>query len=294
MTSPMPPGQEEVISLPGDYRIHTYRYGTPQDKPIVLLHGGGVDSAMLSWRDTVPALVGAGCQVYMADWPGYGKSPQPPKLFTQDLLLEVTTGLLDAWGLKKASMAGISMGGGAALGYALAHAERVEKLILIGSYGLQEKAPAQLFSALYVRLPLVNDLFYAMIRPSRWMIRETLKALVHNPAALTEELIDELSTAIRAPEAGKMFAQFQRDEVLWSRTKTCYMPMLGELKTPTLIVHGTEDIGVPVRYAREAAARIPSAKLHIIEGGGHWTQRDYPEEANRAMLAFLQEADRNG
>ena len=285
----VPQGQQETVSLPGGYEVNTYLFGGKKGKPVVLLHGGGVDSAMLSWRDTVPALVEAGFQVYLPDWPGYGSSPPPPKPFTQELLIEVTTGLLEAWGLKEASLAGISMGGGAALGFTLAHPERVEKLILIGTYGLQDKTSAHFFSVLLVKLPLVNNLFYAMVRSSRWMIRETMKTIIRNPASLTEALIDEAVVALRNPNAGKMFAQFQRDEARWTGVKTCYVPRLGEIKVPTLIVHGTADIGVPVKYAREAAGRIPNAKLHIIEGAGHWTQRDYPEEVNRVMVDFLRE-----
>ncbi|MBN1431057.1 MAG: alpha/beta hydrolase [Anaerolineae bacterium] len=282
-------GQEEMLSLPGGYQVHTYRFGGERGKPVVLLHGGGIDSAMLSWRDTIPALVEAGFQVYMPDWPGYGQSPPPPKPFTQDLLIEVTTGLLDTWGLKKASLAGISMGGGAALGFTLTHPERVEKFILIGSYGLQDRAPAHFFSALFVKLPLINNLTYAMMRSSRRLIRETMKTIICNPTSLTETLLDEVTEAIKDPNAGKTFAQFQLDEVRFGGLKTCYMPRLGEIKAPILIVHGTADIGVPVKYAREAAERIPNAHLHIIEGAGHWTQRDYPEEVNRVIIDFLKE-----
>lgn len=280
--------QQETLSLPGGYEVHTYRFGEGTGKPVVLLHGGGIDSAMLSWQDTIPALVDAGFRVYMPDWPGYGKSPPPPQPFTQEMLIEVTAGLLDAWGLKKASLAGISMGGGAALGFTLAHPERVEKLVLIGSYGLQDKAPAHFFSALFVKMPLLNDLTYAIMRSSRWMIKESMKMIIHNPASLTGAMIDEVAEVIKNPSAGKTFAQFQRDEVRQGGLKTCYMPRLGQIEAPVLIVHGTGDAGVPVRYAREAADRIPNVKLHIIEGAGHWTQRDYPEEVNRVTVGFLQ------
>lgn len=289
MTTSMPQGQQETLSLPGGYEVCTYHFGDKRGKPVVLLHGGGVDSAMLSWQDTIPALVDAGFRVYTLDWPGYGSSPPPPKKFTQELMLEVTGGLLDAWGLEKASLAGISMGGGASLGFTLARPERVEKLVLIGAYGLQNEVPGHFFGVLYIKLPLVNDFTYALMRSSRWMIEWSMKSIIHNPASLTGALIDEATAAIRAPNAGKMFSQFQHDEARWNGLKTCYMPRLGEIKAPVLIVHGTGDIGVPVKYAREAAQRIPNAKLHIIEGAGHWTQRDYPKEVNRVVVDFLHE-----
>jgi pimeloyl-ACP methyl ester carboxylesterase len=58
--------------------------------------------------------------------------------------------------------------------------------------------------------------------------------------------------------------------------------------TRTPILRSVADVGMPTRYAREAAERIPNAKLHIIEGARHWTQRDYPEEVNRVIVDFLQ------
>jgi pimeloyl-ACP methyl ester carboxylesterase len=64
------------------------------------------------------------------------------------------------------------------------------------------------------------------------------------------------------------------------------MPLLDKITVPTLIVRPA-DVGVPVRFAREAAQRMPNAVLHLIEGAGHWTQRDCPEEFNRVLLEFL-------
>jgi pimeloyl-ACP methyl ester carboxylesterase len=53
------------------------------------------------------------------------------------------------------------------------------------------------------------------------------------------------------------------------------------------MVHGSHDIGVPLKYARRAAARLENASLEVFEDAGHWTQRDYPERFNRLMLEFL-------
>jgi pimeloyl-ACP methyl ester carboxylesterase len=199
-------GRQETVTLPGGYQIAAYHFGSEGGTPVVLLHGGGIDSAMLSWRDTIPALAQAGYRIYAFDWSGYGQSPPAPVGFTQDLLVDVAKGLFDAWQLEKASLVGISMGGGAALGFTLAHPQRVEKLVLVGSYGLQDKVAAHFLSALYVKLPLMNAVTYALLRSSRWMMRETMKAIIRRPASLTESLLDEADAALRSPGAGQAFA----------------------------------------------------------------------------------------
>src|SRR5574341_1179349 len=252
MSEPTLQSRQETVSLPGGCQIAAYHFGVEGGPPVVLLHGGGLDSAMLSWRDTIPALVEAGYRVYAFDWPGYGQSPS--------------------------ALVGISMGGGAALGFTLAHPDRVEKLALVGAYGLQDRVAAHFWSALYIRLPLMNTLTYALLRSSPWAMRETMKAIIRRPASLTDALLAEADAALRSPGAGEAFAQFQRREMGWRRVRTCYMPQLDKIAAPTLIVHGTADVGAPVKYAREAAQRIPNAVLHIVEGAGHWTQRDAPEE----------------
>jgi pimeloyl-ACP methyl ester carboxylesterase len=258
---------------------------------VVLLHGGGTDSALLSWRVMIPDLAAAGFRVLAPDWPGYGASPAPAQPFNQALLIGTLHALMDAWGLERAALAGVSMGGGAALGMALQYPERVERLTLIGAYGLQDRAPAHAFSTLYVRLPLVNELTWWTYRASRRVVRETLRTIIRNPASLTEELVDEVCAAVQSPDGLRTFAQWQRDEVRPGGLKTCYMPRLSEVRAPVLLIHGTHDIGVPVRFAREAAQRLPNARLMIVEGAGHWTQRDAPAEVNAAVAAFLGEGN---
>lgn len=279
--------QKHQALLPTGTEIHYYTSGAEDGPPIILLHGGGTDSAMLSWTDTIPALVGAGYRIYAPDWPGYGTSPPLAESFKFEMLADTLHGLMDAWHLDKVSLAGISMGGGAALGFTLAHPERVDKLVLIGSYGLQDKAPVHKLSYLFVRLPFINEITWATIRASRAMLRATLKFIVRNPETLTEELIDEVAAAIQHSHSQRAFAEFQRDEILWQGMKSCYMSRLHEIDVPVLLVHGSRDFVVPVRYAGEAARLLPDVRLHVVENAGHWTQRDYPDEVNQIVLDFL-------
>jgi len=56
-----------------------------------------------------------------------------------------------------------------------------------------------------------------------------------------------------------------------------------------LLVHGSRDAGVPVKYTRLAAQALPEARLEVFEGAGYWTQRDAPERFHRLLIEFLKE-----
>jgi pimeloyl-ACP methyl ester carboxylesterase len=65
------------------------------------------------------------------------------------------------------------------------------------------------------------------------------------------------------------------------------MPRLGEVRAPTLIVHGSADTLVPLNLAKEASWLIPDCRLKVFEGAGHWAQRERPEEFLAAAEEFL-------
>ena len=54
-------------------------------------------------------------------------------------------------------------------------------------------------------------------------------------------------------------------------------------------MHGAQDELVPVRFAREAAERMPCARLAVVEGAGHWSPVERPGEVGAAVRAFLEE-----
>jgi pimeloyl-ACP methyl ester carboxylesterase len=65
------------------------------------------------------------------------------------------------------------------------------------------------------------------------------------------------------------------------------MDRLGEIKAPTLIIHGDKDVLVPIECSRQAHQIIAGSKLHVLKNCGHWPQRDCPEEFNRVVKDFL-------
>ena len=266
-------------------QIRSYALGSGE--PLLLLHGGGVHGALLSWRLAMPALA-AHRRVIAVDWPGYGESQPNPQPNTMDFYIEFTGAVMDALGLQRSALMGLSLGGGAALGFALAHPERVERLALVDAYGLADKVAFQRLSYAMVQADWIMLGSYKLLRKSRALTRWTLSYLLVRKESITEELVDEVYQVIRDPQAGKAFLDIQRTDVLPDRLRTCFMDRIHELKMPTLIIHGEKDQLVPLSAAREAVRRNPAIQLAVLPRCGHWPQRDAPEEFNRTAAAFFE------
>jgi pimeloyl-ACP methyl ester carboxylesterase len=278
------------LELPDHLRVHCLTAGAA-GSPVVLLHGGGVDAASFSWKHTLGALAGAGHRVFAPDWPGYGDSDHPDVEYTIDYYLEVLSEIMTALDLARASLVGLSMGGAAALGLALRRPELVHRLVLVDAEGLGGDVPGGHLGYLAVHVPGSNAAGYALQRHSRWMVRQTLSALVGDPDRLDEETVEEAYDLIRRPGAGQAFHTTQVDEVGWRRLRTDYTEQLPDLAVPTLIVHGEADPLVPVAWARRAQERIPGARLVTLPGVGHLSPREAPEAFNAAVTDFLADSD---
>jgi len=276
--------QEAYLQVQG-LRTHYYHAGE-NGSSILLLHGGGSDTASLSWRLAIPTLASSH-RVYAPNLPGYGQTDRPDIAYTNDYYVQFVCDFMEAAGLERAALVGISMGGGISIGMTLEYPERVDRLVLVDSYGLQRKAPMHLLSALTVKTPGLIPLTWKWLSSSRGMMKASLKSLIQRPQSLTGELIDELWEEARRPRSGDAFYSYQKSEVQWGGTRTCFMDRLDQIEVPTLIIHGEKDSLVPLECSREAARRIPNAELKILPGCGHWPQRDHPEEFNRVLAAFL-------
>lgn len=266
-------------------RAHYYTAGE-SGPVVVLLHGGGTDSAMLSWRLLIPHLA-RDFRVFAPDWPGYGRSENLPGQYSFEALTAWLSALLDQWKVGQASLVGVSMGGGGAINFTLTSPERVHKLVLVDSYGFQRKAPFHRLSYWMVRASWLMEWSWALIRRSRWLTRWSLAQIFADVRNISESLLDEVFTAAQNPSGQRAFLAFQQREMLPDRVLTCYLDRVEEIRAPTLIVHGEKDCLVPLSDAKEAAQRMPAARLVVIENAGHWPMREQPEKFNRLVSAFL-------
>jgi 4,5:9,10-diseco-3-hydroxy-5,9,17-trioxoandrosta-1(10),2-diene-4-oate hydrolase len=269
------PQLTEAFAEVGELRIFYAAAGAGE--PVLCLHGTGPGaSGLANFAANVGALAEQ-FRVVVPDLPRFGRSskvaPAGPRL---DYLSGVIRGLMDALGIERAHFVGNSMGGQAALKLAIDTPDRVGRLALV--------APAPLSHSVFSPMPAeaVRMIagYYQGAGPSREKMRQLLTALVYDPAAVTEELLEQRYQASVDPEVvavnrGPHWAIQSLDREL-------------ELVTaPTLLIWGIDDRASPFDQALTMLRRIPYARLHVFSRCGHSVQLEYPEEFNRLVLGFL-------
>jgi pimeloyl-ACP methyl ester carboxylesterase len=279
-------GEETVWVEVGGLRVRCLVAGTKGTPPVLLLHGGGFDAAEFSYRHAIDPLSRRRL-VFAPDWPGYGGSDKPDLRYDLAYYERFLERLMDALGIERAALVGVSMGGAAALSFALRSPNRVEKLVLVASYGLGKDIPYGRLGYFLVHAPLVVDLVYALLRRSRRSLRWGLRRIVHNPRVVSDELVKEARRLLNEPASGRAFRSFRRSEVAWGGLNTDLSDRLGELAAPTLIVHGEHDRVIPLEWAQRAHERLPNSELCVLQGCGHWPPRECPDDFNRVVADFL-------
>jgi pimeloyl-ACP methyl ester carboxylesterase len=258
---------------------------------VVLLHGAGADSAMLSWKEVVPLLAGKGFRVIAPDLPGYGGSARFSGDYSLGFYAETIKALIGALGLGPVVLCGLSLGGGIALTAALEFPELLKAIISVDAWGLFEKLPNHRLTHWFVN-SRINKGLYRWTGKSKGIIRWSLEAnLISDKSKVTDALVGEVLTAMRQPDAGEPFRSFQMCEITRDGLATPIFGRLGEIALPTLLVHGSRDKAVPLCGAVAAQKLMPNARLHIMEGCKHWPQKERPEEFVAAAAGFLGELD---
>ncbi len=258
-------------------------------KNVVLLHGSGSDSALLSWREVMRCF-GPEYTVYAPDLLGYGESDDYPGIageqFYQihiDCILE----LAESLGLNVFGLAGLSMGGAIAIGFALAHPERVAYLVPVGSWGLSEKLPFHRFSWWYIHKTHLTEVQYRWCSKSKVLARWSIAyGLIGNKALISDEMIQEVMYSCAAGRAGKSMLDFQRSSAGKERAIPFYGERLRALSMPVAFVIGEHDPLVPVGDVRTAHKLVPGSLLFLIEGCKHWTVKEKPEQFCEIINTF--------
>ena len=266
---PEPPDDARIVHANGvDLCIETF--GDRRDPAILLIAGAA--GSMLSWDEELCERLTAGSRLVIRyDYRDTGRSvtyePGAPEYTFRDLVADAA-GLLEPLGITSAHFVGISMGGAIAQLAALDHPERVASLTLISTSPAAPGAPD---------LPPMSEelrAYFAEAAAPNWSDRAAVidyYADSARPHAARARSFDEEEWR----ELGRR--DFDRSINLESTMTNHFVledgaewrARLGEIRAPTLVIHGAEDPLFPLEHGRVLANEIPGARLLALEQTGH-------------------------
>jgi poly(3-hydroxyoctanoate) depolymerase len=236
--------------------------------PLLLI--GGLWGQVRMWEELLPHL--AGFRTIAFDAPGIGDTEMPRRPYTIPRLAQFSAGVLDAVGVDRADVLGVSLGGAVAQQLAWSRSDRVGRLVLVstshGSLGVLGR-PAAL--ARFLR-----PTAYASMRD----LERNAGAMFGGRMRREPELVHRWH--FRPPRDLRAYAFRLAGTVGWTS-----LPWLRRLRTPTLLVHGDDDPIAPLVNARLLARLIPDARLHVVRGGGHLLLLDSAADVAPVISAYL-------
>jgi pimeloyl-ACP methyl ester carboxylesterase len=243
--------------------------------PVIFLHAFPLNRSM--WEGEMIALLQDGrYRLVSLDWRGFGESEITSEISTMELFANDVAGVMDALGIEKAILCGLSMGGYAAFAFLRKYPQRLHGLILAdtrpGADSEEAKANRENVARIAetqgsaaiadLQLPrLISDYTRQNAPEVELRIRQMIEAATPQGIAAAS-----LGMAQRADSTD----------------------LLAEIICPTLVVVGEQDALTPPNAAQDYAARIPNAQFVVIPRAGHLSNLEQPEAFLQAIRNFLQ------
>jgi 3-oxoadipate enol-lactonase len=262
------------IAKVGDINLYYEVHG--KGAPLVLImgytHRGG------QWAELRDKLAGEYC-VIVPDNRGTGQSDKPEMRYTTKMMAADVAGLLDVLGIGATNVFGYSMGGMIAQEFALSYPGRLDNLILCATHCGGNRAvwnPEAMAFFSDPELAKLSDEGRARASiPWIWN-----KEFVENNPAAIERFI---ATTVEHPTP--LQARLSHQNVLMTHDTYERLP---DIKAPTLVIAGSEDLMIPCENSKLLASRIPNAEPVIVENAGHGVfVSDPTEKVWKMVLDFL-------
>ncbi|MDP9397754.1 MAG: alpha/beta hydrolase [Actinomycetota bacterium] len=249
--------------------------------PLLLLNGVG--SPLEVWQPLVQAL--HGMQTVAFDAPGSGGSAAPNFPLSIGGHARLALRLLDALGYQQVSVLGFSLGGMVAQELAHRARRRVDRLVLASTsvgWGAVPGSPAAL-------LAISNPQGY--YSRALFTIAESGDGdgTQHQDGGSDGREDDTFRTGPRQARRPRSLDSRGHLYQLWAATTWSSLPWLARIPQPTLVLTGDADDLVPAVNSQILANLLPSARLHVVRGGGHLALLQHAAELAPLLTSFLRE-----
>ncbi len=250
-----------------------YELSGRQGAPVVML-SHSLGSSLFMWDPQLEVLE-PHYQVLRYDTRGHGGSDAPSGEYTLDMLGEDALGLLAALGIERVHFVGLSMGGMIGQYLALNRSDRLEDLVLSDTAALLPEEAQPIWQE---RIDLARG------KGIEALVDETLGRWF-TPSFLRQN----------RPEVELIRQQFLSTPVdgyigcSEAIRGLNYLGRLSEIKIPTLIMVGEEDLGTPVAAAEAMQQRIADSTLVVLPAAAHLSNVEQAEAFNTALISFLQQ-----
>jgi pimeloyl-ACP methyl ester carboxylesterase len=245
--------------------------------PLILLHGG-VGDGRGTWHRQ---LAGLSDEFTVVAWdaPGAGRSSDPPSSFSLADYADSLAGFVDALGLGRPHVAGLSFGGGLALELYRRHPALPRTLVLAAAYaGWAGSLPPEVVEQ---RLKLV--LQSADLPPDHF-VREVIPTLFSEAASA--EMVEEFAANVAGFHPAGLRAMAR------AFAEADLRDVLPRIAVPTLLLYGDSDVRAPPNVAEDLHAAITMSRLVVLPGVGHAINIEAGERFNAEVRAFLRAVQR--
>ena len=269
--------ESRFIHLMG-MQVHYRDEGDVRDTvPLVLIHG--TSSSLQTW-DSLTAMLKSQKRVIRFDLPAFGLTgPNPEQDYSFGYYVRFVDSFLERMHISRCAIAGNSLGGGIAWEYAVAHPEKLKKMILIDATGFPLDGTRGALGFTMVRIPLLGNLV-RYVSP-KFITRITLEDVYADNHKVTDQLVQRyydltLRTGNREALLQRIKSGFDQDSV-----------KIRLVAVPTLIIWGDKDHLVPLRNAYLFHQTIRGSQLEILKDVGHVPMEESPGQVALTVEKFL-------
>jgi pimeloyl-ACP methyl ester carboxylesterase len=252
---------------------------------LLLLHGLGCDHT--TWLPVITQLAKK-YTVIAPDLLGHGASDKPRADYSVGGYANGMRDLLTVLNIDKVTVVGHSLGGGVAMQFGYQFPERTERIVLVAPGGLGPEVTPLIRA---VTLPGFNPVMGLLTLP---VVRHAgmagMRALARTGMTATHDLdeVAEIYDTFKDRRSRKAISQVVR-AVVDTRGQLVTMVDRAYLTQamPMLVVWGEQDMVIPVKHARTAAAVAPGAIVEVLGNSGHFPHKDHPERFVKIVNDFV-------